>query len=175
MTPSQLARVVLVTFLLLFMAARMLSILVMAHCLPPSLFLHLGTTHIHHLNFGIFILSGVGAVMLFFQPRGRFMIPVAVAYGVGLALTFDEFGMWLHLGGTYWQRASFDAVVVIAALLALIAFRPALEQISPRQWWAFVALLLVVLVFAGLLVRSFDYVGRHFGPVLARLEQHGPK
>ena len=34
-------------------------------------------------------------------------------YGVGLALTFDEFGLWFHLGGSYWQRASFDAVVVI--------------------------------------------------------------
>jgi len=38
----------------------------------------------------------------------------ALVYGVGLALTFDEFGMWVHLGGPYWQRASFDAVVLIA-------------------------------------------------------------
>jgi hypothetical protein len=34
-----------------------------------------------------------------------------------MALTFDEFGMWLHLGGSYWQRASIDASIVVAALL----------------------------------------------------------
>ena len=41
---------------------------------------------------------------------------------IGLGLTFDEFGMWLHLGGLYWQRASFDAVTVISAMLALVAY-----------------------------------------------------
>ena len=25
--------------------------------------------------------------------------------------------MWLHLGGSYWQRASWDAVVVVCAFL----------------------------------------------------------
>jgi hypothetical protein len=34
-----------------------------------------------------------------------------------MALTFDEFGMWLHLGGSYWQRASFDAVVCYQVFL----------------------------------------------------------
>src|SRR5439155_4161657 len=52
----------------------------------------------------------------------------AVAYGVGLALTFDEFGLWLHLGGSSWQRASYDAVVTLAALLGLIAVAPALRH-----------------------------------------------
>ena len=30
--------------------------------------------------------------------------------------------MWLHLGGSYWQRASFDAVVVLLGILGLIGF-----------------------------------------------------
>ncbi len=45
-------------------------------------------------------------------------------YGIGLGMTFDEFGMWIHLGGGYWQRHSFDAVVVVSSVLALIAYAP---------------------------------------------------
>ncbi len=60
----------------------------------------------------------------------------AVVYGVGLALTFDEFGMWLHLGGGYWQRASFDGVSVVATLLGLVAYAPAIQQFRPAHWWA---------------------------------------
>jgi len=52
-------------------------------------------------------------------------------------LTFDEFGMWLHLGGSYWQRASFDAIVTVGALLALIVAAPALWHFNWRHWmWA---------------------------------------
>jgi len=47
-----------------------------------------------------------------------------VIYGIGLGLTFDEFGMWLHLNGDYWQRASFDAVIVLAAALGSRALPP---------------------------------------------------
>lgn len=81
------------------------------------------STHIHHLNYGIVLLSGVGAYLLLVRPEGRRLLVAATVYGVGLALTFDEFGLWVHLGGSYWQRASFDAVVVIGALLALIVAR----------------------------------------------------
>jgi len=48
----------------------------------------------------------------------------AVVYGFSMALTFDEFGMWLHLGGSYWQRASFDAVIVLLGLFGVLAFLP---------------------------------------------------
>ena len=39
------------------------------------------------------------------------MTQTAALMMLAMALTFDEFGMWLHLGGSYWQRASFDAVI----------------------------------------------------------------
>ena len=75
----------------------------------------MGGTHVHHLNYGIFLLCIVSGLLLFFQVSERERWWSAAAYGFGLALTFDEFGMWLHLGGGYWQRASFDAVIVVAA------------------------------------------------------------
>lgn len=139
---AALARFVLVVFLLVFVAARVLVYLIMTRRIP-DLFLHVGGTHVHHLNYGIFLLSGVGAYLLFWRPRGRSQQVAAAAYGAGLALTFDEFGMWLHLGGPYWQRASFDAVTVIAALLGILAAAPSLRQFTWRNWIA-AALIVVV-------------------------------
>src|SRR5664279_2641283 len=91
-------------------------------------FLH--GTHVHHLNYGIFLLAAVAAYLLFAQPTGRPARFAALAYGIAMALTFDEFGMWLHLGGSYWQRASVDAVVVVSALFGLFAFARSLETVS---------------------------------------------
>ena len=71
-TVRHLARIVFVTFLLTFIASRVLVILIMGRMMP-DLFLHMGGTHVHHLNYGIFLLSVVGGVLLFAQvgPRAR--------------------------------------------------------------------------------------------------------
>src|SRR5207237_1443675 len=83
-------------------------------------------TSLHQLNYGIFLLAGVGAYLLF--SSGPAVPGAAVVYGIGLGLTFDEFGMWLHLNGDYWQRASFDAIVVLAAGLGLAGFAPPIRR-----------------------------------------------
>ena len=168
------ARVVLAAFVLTFVASRVLIFMIMSRRVP-DLYVHAGGTHVHHLNYGIFLLSAVGGYLLFRSPGRQAPAGVAVAYGVGLALTFDEFGMWLHLGGGYWQRASFDAVVVIAALLGLVAVAPALGSFR-RRHWAWTALLLAaVAVFGVLLADSLRYAGRKAAPVLERLERTGPQ
>ena len=92
-------------------------------------------------------------------------------YGIGLALTFDEFGMWLHLGGGYWQRASFDAIIVLAALLGLASFAPPLYRWRPRQIRTAVLTFGVVLVFYLLLAESFRFAAQ-MQPRLERLEQN---
>ena len=83
------------------MTAQMLVFLIVSRRIP-DLFLHVGDTHIHHLNNGIFPLSGVGAYLLLVRPDGAQLFVPAALYGVGLGLTFDEFGLWVHLGGSYW-------------------------------------------------------------------------
>jgi hypothetical protein len=146
MLPSNarpLARLVLLSLLLTFVAARVVTILVIAHRMP-NIYLHVRGTHVHHLNYGIFLLAGVGAYLLF--TPGPAASVVAVIYGVGLGLTFDEFGMWLNLSGDYWQRASFDAVIVLAAALGLAGFAPPLARWRQRQW---VLALVFVLLLAG--------------------------
>ena len=130
MLPSHtrpLARLALLSFLLTFVAARGMSLLMRVHRMS-GLYLHFHGTHIHHLNYGIFLLAGVGAYLLF-HP-GPPVPAAAVVYGIGLALTFDEFGMWLHLDGDYWQRTSFDAVIVLTALLGLASFAPSLRRLQ---------------------------------------------
>lgn len=138
------ARLVLLSLLLTFITARLVSIIML---LPhvPDIYLHVHDTHIHHLNYGIFLLAGVGAYLLFSPGPAASAAPAAaVFYGIGLGLTFDEFGMWLHLNGDYWQRASFDAVIVLAAALGLAGFAPRPSRWSPRQ--VAIALLFVLLL-----------------------------
>ncbi len=169
----RLARRVLYAFLLTFIAVRVVVFLIMARWLP-DIYVNVAGTHVHHLNFGIVLLAAIGAYLLFGRPRGKGLPTAATIYGVGLGLTFDEFGMWLHLGGSYWQRASFDAIVVVAALLALVAYVPNWRSLYARRRSA-VLLALVVLVFGVLLVRSFNWAGRHLGPRMERLEESGPR
>ena len=101
-----LARLTFVAFLLTFIAARTLVILIMTRKVP-DLYVHLGGTHVHHLNCSIFLSATVAAVLLFAPLNAAQRSFCAIVYGVGMALTFDEFGLWLNLGGSYWQRASF--------------------------------------------------------------------
>jgi len=87
-----------------------------------------GGRHIHHLVWGILLLLTVGYGWLLqigtdahakSRWPGRIM---AFLYGVGAALTLDEFALWLNLRDVYWERqgrASVDAVVLFGALLAI--------------------------------------------------------
>jgi hypothetical protein len=169
----RLARWSLAAFVVTFILARILVIGIMSRTIP-DLYLHLGGNHVHHLNYGIFMLSGVGAFLLFYHPRGHALSAAAAVYGVGLGLTFDEFGMWLHLGGSYWQRGSFDAVVVVAALLGLIAVAPDLKKFRALHWQTAGALAILTLVFAVLLVHSVRKAGARIIPRLQQMEQSAP-
>lgn len=171
----RLARITFTTFLLTFIASRVLVILIMLRRMP-DLFLHLGGTHIHHLNYGIFLLSAVGGLLVFMpQPSNRMRGTCALLYGFGMALTFDEFGMWLHLGGSYWQRASFDAVIVLLSLFGVIAFAPRLERMRKHHWATAVITVLAVMVFYLMLFKSIKYLGNRVGPRLLDIEEAGPR
>jgi hypothetical protein len=64
-----MARLVLFSFLLTFIASRVMVYLIMARTVP-DLYLHVGGSHIHHLNYGIFLLVAVGGFLLFRDPTG---------------------------------------------------------------------------------------------------------
>src|SRR6202035_2286342 len=148
-----LARLTFVAFLFTFIASRTLVILIMAGRVP-DLFLHMGGTHVHHLNYGIFLLAAVAGVLLFARLNDRQRSVCALGYGFGMALTFDEFGMWLHLGGSYWQRASFDAVIVLLGVFGILAFLPRWQRIRAHHYVTGCLLLASIAVFYLLLLKS---------------------
>jgi len=171
--PRRLARTVFTAFLLTFIASRVLVILIMTRKMP-DMFLHMGGTHVHHLNYGIFLLSAVGGVLLFVPLREHELRWVALVYGFAMALTFDEFGMWLHLGGGYWQRASFDAVIVVLGLLGMIAFAPRLDQMRAHHWATGGVTLLIVASFYWMLFESVKFAESRVGSRLESIEESGP-
>jgi hypothetical protein len=112
--------IILVSFLLTFLVARIVSYMMLIADKIPELFLYIRGVHIHHLNYGILILAIVGLYILLKNNYDK--KTVAIIYGIGLGLTFDEFGMWLMLTDNYWIRGTYDAIVIIALALGIIAY-----------------------------------------------------
>ena len=168
-TAHKLARFALFSFLVTFMMSRVFVLLIMCQVMP-NLYFFMQGTHVHHLNYGIFLLSVVGGYSVFRRPTGRKAEITALMYGVAMGLTFDEFGMWLHLGGRYWQRTSVDAVIVISALLGLVAFARSLRRFEKRHFWSFLVLVLVMTVFGLAIYAAGNRVGDLMGQTLRDLE-----
>jgi hypothetical protein len=168
-----LGRLTFVAFLLTFIASRTLVILIMTRKIP-DLFLHLGGTHVHHLNYGIFLLSAVAGVLLFARLNQTQRSICALVYGLSMALTFDEFGMWLHLGGSYWQRASFDAVIVLLSVFGVLAFLPRWQRMRAHHFITGGVLLIAVAAFYLLLFKSLKHANDKLVPRLRDIEEKGP-
>ncbi len=87
-----------------------------------------GGTHIHHLVWGILLMTITGYLGIALDPVSSPWIEIiAVLFGFGMGLTYDEFALWLNLEDVYWSekgRRSIDAVMVAAAFggILLIGF-----------------------------------------------------
>ena len=88
----------------------------------------IGGRHVHHLVWGIGLLLFVGYAWLLETPEDphsrRAARALAILYGVGAALTLDEFALWLNLRDVYWERegrVSLDAILLFGGL-ALLGF-----------------------------------------------------
>jgi hypothetical protein len=168
-TAHKLARYALFSFLVTFILARVFVFLIMSKEMP-NLYFFMHGTHVHHLNYGIFLMAAVCGYSVFRRPVGRPAEITALMYGVAMGLTFDEFGMWLHLGGSYWQRASVDAVIVVAALFGLVAFARSLKKFEKRHFWASLILLAALVGFGIVLYTAGNHLGEVYGQDLHTLE-----
>ena len=120
-----------VSFILTFGGVRILASLI-THHIGPFHWVTMGGRHIHHLVWGILILLMVGYGWLLDLGRKHtpqsifFSRLMAVSYGVGSALTLDEFALWLNLDpNAYWgreNRLSIDAIILFLGLLAVGAW-----------------------------------------------------
>jgi len=167
-TAHRLARRALFGFIVTFVMARICVFLIMSDEMP-NLYLFMHGTHVHHLNYGIVLMSVVCGYSVFRRPTGRAAEITALLYGVAMGLTFDEFGMWLHLGGSYWQRASVDAVIVVA-LFGLVAFARSVEKFETRHFRAFIVLAILLTGFGVVLYLAGIHLGNLVGPSLQQLE-----
>lgn len=117
-----------VSFFVTFVLVRLL-VFSITHHIGPFGYVMMGGKHIHHLVWGILLLLITGYAQLaevgqqdttasVFAER-----LVALGYGIGAALTLDEFALWLNLDAmAYWSkqgRESIDAVVLFGAALAV--------------------------------------------------------
>ncbi len=98
------------------------------HQIPPFHYIIMGDRHVHHLVIGILLLLAVGYGWLCEFGTGSDSSSIiasrlmSLLYGVGAALTLDEFALWLNLKDVYFVRegrSSIDAVILFGSLLAI--------------------------------------------------------
>lgn len=117
-----------VSFFITFLAVRLL-VASITHHIGPFGYVQIGGRHIHHLVWGILLLLICGYAELAEVGRSDSAKSVllsrllALSYGIGAALTLDEFALWLNLDAmAYWSRQgreSIDAVALFGSLLAI--------------------------------------------------------
>ncbi|HEV2276433.1 MAG TPA: hypothetical protein VGR96_19830 [Acidobacteriaceae bacterium] len=119
-----------ISFFMTFGTVRLLVISIV-YGFGPFQWVTMYGRHIHHLVWGILILLVVGYGFLLEVGDGDTPLSIfasrllSILYGVGAALTLDEFAMWLNLQNDYWSRQgreSIDAVILFGGLLAIGAW-----------------------------------------------------
>jgi hypothetical protein len=112
--------IILTSFLVTFVIVRLIT-----HRIRdgrPLLFfrnIQHGGTHIHHLVIGILLLLVSGYMLATLDVPREWL---SATYGVGAALTLDEFALWLQLRDVYWDREgrrSIDAVIIFATIVGI--------------------------------------------------------
>ena len=116
-----------VSFFITFTIVRAITHAIRAR-VGPFRNISVGTMHIHHLVWGILILLIVGYLWLIQvgtgvgSSSGWVSGLTAILYGIGSALTLDEFALWLNLRDVYWAREgreSIEAVISFGGLLSV--------------------------------------------------------
>ncbi|HEX3660618.1 MAG TPA: hypothetical protein VHU89_04270 [Acidobacteriaceae bacterium] len=117
-----------VSFFITFLGVRLLVYSIVHHAGPFG-WVMVGGRHIHHLVWGILLLLLVGYSDMAEIGTGRSPASlfasrlIAIGFGIGAALTLDEFALWLNMDPqAYWTRQgreSVDAVILFGALLAI--------------------------------------------------------
>jgi hypothetical protein len=117
-----------------------------------------GGLHVHHLVFGIVLMMAAGTISF----AGFAVSPIyeicALAFGVGIGLTIDEFALWVHLDDVYWAkegRASIDAAVIATALLGLVLLGARPFDVETNSAAAVIGTILGAAIALGAVVISF--------------------
>ena len=121
---------ILLSFLITFAIIRSITHLQRSGILPNQY----GILHIHHLVPGIFLIIISGYIGISFWATERIRHFMAVLFGIGAALTIDEFALWFYLKDVYWLkqgRGSIDAIIYAFIILSIIFV---ISEIHDHQW-----------------------------------------
>ena len=152
----------------------LLVILIMGRMIP-DLFLHMGGTHVHHLNYGIFLLCTVAGILLFFQ--------VSDANGGGArwpTVSASPLPLMNSACGCTSAAATGSAPASMRSsssrsLFGMIAFAPPIQRLRAHHWITGAVALVAIVVFYIMLFKSLDYASKKVGPRLEHLEEQGPQ
>lgn len=115
------------SFFITFLGVRIIVLAILFH-VGPFGWVIVGGLHVHHLVWGIMLLlvSGFAMVAEFGEkatPSSLFVGRlIAILYGMGAALTLDEFEFWLNIQDVPWtftSRESLDAIILFGVFLAV--------------------------------------------------------
>ncbi|HET9946544.1 MAG TPA: hypothetical protein VFQ63_00625 [Patescibacteria group bacterium] len=112
---------ILMSFLLTFVIVR-LTVYSINGPTPPKYInnIYIHNIHIHHLVFGILFLLIAGFIRI--PQFGPTLVrSSSILYGIGAALTLDEFALWLRINPNAYfgpqGRISLDAIVIFSLIL----------------------------------------------------------
>jgi len=113
---------ILTSFIVTFIMARLIVYNIDFHIIPfiPTRYIVIHDIHVHHLVWGIFLLLIAGFIRIpqFGHELYRFS---SILYGMGAALTLDEFSLWLRFDPNAYfgreGRISIDAVVIFILIV----------------------------------------------------------
>jgi len=117
-----------------------------------------GGQHVHHVVFGVvtMVIAGGGLIAISEDANRLAACILAAVFGIGAALTLDEFALIFYLNDVYWEeqgRVSVDAVFVAIAVTGmwLLGLRPfelgdATNFEDSGDWAGRAALVVAVLV-----------------------------
>lgn len=129
----------LVGFLLSLAGARLVVHLILRFNLESRLFALVpgsgpNPMHVHHFNYGLILVAAAGLAAL--GPLGRRALrALALVFGLGAGLVFDEFALFWRLDPEYSQELSVIAAGIAAGvLLQLVYFRAFWRAMARRAW-----------------------------------------
>ena len=121
---------ILLSFLITFAIIRSITHLQKLAILPNQN----GILHIHHLVPGIFLLILSGYIGISFWATDKIRHFMAILFGVGAALTIDEFALWLYLRDVYWEKQGRDSIDAIIYLIIIFTLIFVISEVHDHQW-----------------------------------------
>jgi hypothetical protein len=142
--------------------------------------IYIGGVHVHHQVWGIILVLVTGLLQFRYSPGAPWAEVLAALFGIGAALTLDEFALWFNLDDVYWSksgRKSIDAILVGGALGAVLLMQASplgtASGRDPLAIWLYLVTVAFNLAVAGICIMKGKLVTGLIGIVIPLLATVG--